>query len=78
VVWPSRANATGQLLGFLVYDAVLIGPFLTRFPNVEPEYRLSLIIYTVVIVYSGVLAAFYLASNLLTMARPMREMAWRR
>jgi hypothetical protein len=76
VVWPSRANATGQLLGFLVYDAVLIGPFLGRFPDVEPEYRLSLILYTVVIVYSGVLAAFYLASNLLTVAKPLREVAW--
>ena len=57
---PSRANAIGQMLGFLVYDLVLIGPFILRYATVEPEYRVSLIVYTILIVYSGVLAAFYL------------------
>ncbi len=73
VIWPSRANATGQLLGFLVYDLILIGPFLSRFADVEPEYRVSLVVYTLVIVYSGALAAFYLATNLLALARQATE-----
>ena len=73
VIWPSRANATGQLLGFLVYDLILIGPFIARVSDAEPEYRLSLIIYTIVIVYSGALAAFYLASNLLAVARQSKK-----
>lgn len=57
---PSWANAAGQLVGFLAYDLVLIGPFLQRLPTVAPEQRLSLWIYTAVVVFSGVLACFYL------------------
>jgi hypothetical protein len=78
VIWPSRANAIGQMLGFLVYDLVLIGPFIWRYATVEPEYRVSLIVYTILIVYSGVLAAFYLATNLLATANPFRELSFRR
>ena len=57
---PGWANAAGQLLGFLAYDAVLIVPFLNRLPVVSPEHRLGLIIYTIVVLYSGLLAAYYL------------------
>jgi hypothetical protein len=57
---PSWLNAAGQLAGFLAYDLVLIGPFLKRLPTVAPEHRAGLIIYTAVVVYSGLLAVYYL------------------
>jgi len=53
-------EARGQLLGFLAYDLVLIGLFLALFPSVAPGHLLSLIIYVLVIVYSGGLAVYYL------------------
>ncbi len=60
LLWPGWANAAGQLLGFLAYDLVLIGPFLAHFGAVAPEHRTSLIVYVAVLVYSGALAIFYL------------------
>jgi hypothetical protein len=57
---PLWENAVGPLLGFLAYDLVLIAPFLARFADVEPQYRTSLMIYTLVVVYSGLLATYYL------------------
>lgn len=57
---PSWFNSAGQLAGFLAYDLVLIIPFLTRLPTVTPQFQTGLIIYTAVVVYSGVLAVFYL------------------
>lgn len=60
---PSWANAGGQLSGFLAYDLVLIVPFLTRLPTITPEFRMGLIIYTIVVVYSGLLAIYYLFIN---------------
>ncbi len=57
---PRWGNAVGQLLGFLAYDAILILPFIGHFSTVLPEQRLSLIIYTGVLVYSGALAGYYL------------------
>jgi len=53
-------NAAGQLAGFLAYDLVLIVPFLERLPTIAPEFRIGLIIYIVVVVYSGLLAVYYL------------------
>jgi hypothetical protein len=60
---PSWANAGGQLSGFLAYDLVLIVPFLRTLPNVAPEFRTGLIVYTIVVVYSGLLAIYYLFVN---------------
>lgn len=60
VVYPCWGNAKGQLLGFLAYDLVLIGPFLRHFSTVRPEMLLSLTLYTAVIVYSGLLAIYFL------------------
>lgn len=57
---PSWINTGGQLAGFLAYDVVLIGPFLTRLPTIAPDFRPNLIIYTVVVIYSGLLAIYYL------------------
>ena len=60
---PSWANAGGQLAGFLAYDLVLIGPLLSRLPTIAPEFRTALIIYLVVVIYSGLLASYYLFIN---------------
>jgi hypothetical protein len=57
---PLWATATGPLIAFLAYDAVLIGPFLAHFAAVRPEHRLSLIAYVAVLLYSGALAATFL------------------
>ncbi len=46
--------------GFLAYDLVLIVPFLKHFATVNAAHRPSLVVYTAVLVYSGVLAAYYL------------------
>ena len=60
LVRPSWINATGQLLGFLAYDLVLIGPFVSRLSTVSAEHRQGLILYTAVLVYSGMLAIWLL------------------
>ena len=60
LVRPSWLNSAGQLAGFLAYDLVLIGPFLMRLPTVATEQRLGLIVYTIVLIYSGLLAVYYL------------------
>jgi hypothetical protein len=57
---PGWANTAGQLAGFLAYDVVLIVPFLQRLSTVPPEFQASQIVYTAVVVYSGLLAAYYL------------------
>jgi hypothetical protein len=59
-VQPRWPNATGQLVGFLAYDIVLIGPFVDRFDEVSGRHLLSLSIYIAVLVYSGALAFYYL------------------
>jgi len=60
---PWWHSARGQLIGFLAYDLVLIGPYLAHFDSVHPAHRLSLILYVAVLVYSGALAAYYLFVN---------------
>ncbi len=65
---PSWANSGGQLSGFLAYDIVLIVPFLRTLPNVAPEFRTGLILYTIVVVYSALLAIYYLFINRSTRA----------
>lgn len=60
---PKWHNALGQLLSFLVYDLVLMVPFIGLFSTVKPEHYISLIIYTVVLVFSGGLAVYYLFIN---------------
>jgi hypothetical protein len=60
---PRLSNAIGQLLSFLAYDLALIGPFMQLFGSVEPAFRLNLIVYVVVLIFSGLLAAYYLFIN---------------
>ncbi len=70
---PFWSNAIGQLLGFLVYDLVLIVPWIALLPKATGGHRISLIIYIAVLVWSGVLAIWYLfvhPSTRLLVARP--------
>jgi hypothetical protein len=60
VLRPRWENAAGQLMGFLAYDIVLILPFVNHFSDVAPQHLTSLIIYTIVVVYSALLAIYYL------------------
>jgi hypothetical protein len=60
---PGWYNAAGQLVGFLAYDVVLIWPFLTQFPTISDQARPSLIIYTLVVSLSALMAIFYLFIN---------------
>jgi hypothetical protein len=53
-------NACGQLWAFLAYDLVLIVPYLLHFAHVHPEQLPSLLINTLVLVYSAALAIYYL------------------
>jgi hypothetical protein len=53
-------RAGGQLWAFLAYDLVLIVPYLLHFALVRPELMPSLIINTLVLVYSASLAIYYL------------------
>jgi hypothetical protein len=57
---PSWVNSAGQLAGFLAYDVVLIVPFLTRLSTVSDQNRFGLYVYTGVVIYSGLLAIYYL------------------
>lgn len=63
VLVPKWSNAVGQLLGFLIYDLILIVPFVQHFDVVRDDHRTSLITYTVVLVCSGLLAIYYLFIN---------------
>jgi hypothetical protein len=60
VLRPGWLNSVGQLIGFLAYDLVLIVPFLTRLATTPPERMPGLIVYTVVVLYSGIIAIIYL------------------
>lgn len=66
LLFPSWHNAKGQLLSFLAYDLVLIGPFLALFGTIKPQFELSLIIYVAVLVYSGAVAIYYSFFNFQT------------
>lgn len=60
---PVWGNGGGQLSGFLVYDLVLLVPFLLHFQTVKPALTINLIIYILVLVGSGALAFYYLFIN---------------
>jgi hypothetical protein len=51
------------LLGFLVYDLVLIVPFAAQFFSKEPFRVPNLLYYIAVLVFSGGLALYYLLIN---------------
>ena len=49
LIRPLWANGRGQLMGFLAYDLVLIGPFLRHFGKVDPALWINLVVYTTVL-----------------------------
>jgi len=57
---PRWGNAFGQLLSFLAYDLVLIVPFVLLLNTVKPGHMINLVVYILVMIYSGGLAAYYL------------------
>jgi hypothetical protein len=60
---PRWVGASAQLWSFLAYDLVLLAPFFSRFPIIAPEYRNSLIVYTLVLLYSAILAIYFFLIN---------------
>lgn len=60
LLYPRLSNAIGQLLSFLAYDLVLIGPFIGLFPTVDPAFRLNLIVYFAVLIFSAAVSVYYL------------------
>lgn len=60
LLFPVWANAKAPLWSFLIYDLVLIGPFLMHFAKVKPEHRSSLVVYTIVLVFSALVSIYYL------------------
>lgn len=60
---PIWNNARGQLLSFLAYDLVLIGPFCALFQTVKPEFLLNLAVYIAVLVFSAAIAVYFLFFN---------------
>jgi peptidoglycan/LPS O-acetylase OafA/YrhL len=52
-------NAAGQLLAFLTYDLVLVIPFLQAYRGVSPDFWLAHVIYTMVVIVSGVFAFYW-------------------
>jgi hypothetical protein len=57
---PMWSFVAAPLLGFLVYDLILIVPLIDHLSDVLDEQRTSLFIYVAVLVYSGLLAAWFL------------------
>jgi hypothetical protein len=66
-LWGERDMGAVALLGFLVYDLVLLPPFLLHFAKVAPAHMPSLIVYVAVLIYSLGLSAWFLVSR---MTRP--------
>jgi hypothetical protein len=64
ILRPYWQFSRAQLWSFLAYDAVLLYPFLSRiangFTNVAPEFRSSLIVYTIVLIFSALVSIYYL------------------
>jgi hypothetical protein len=72
---PSLMNATGQMISFLVYDLLLIPPFLWHLPNVAEGYGISLVVYLTVLVVSAAFCAYYLFLDPRTRLVPIRNRA---
>lgn len=51
------------LLGFLVYDVILLGPLIEHVDDVAPEQRTRLIVYVAVLAYSAALGVYFLLVN---------------
>ena len=56
----ARGAAIVAMTGFLVYDLLLLPPFIGHFGRVAPDHWQSLVLYTGVLVYSALLALWFL------------------
>ncbi|MGE0315950.1 MAG: hypothetical protein AB7P21_30410 [Lautropia sp.] len=72
---PGSDNAPGQLIGFLVYDLALLPPWIAHWAKATGGFRISLIIYLVVLIWSGLLAVAYLGWRVRSSARGRRSVA---
>jgi len=52
-----------QLLSFLAYDALLIIPLLRHLSNVQPGSQVNLIVYLIIVLFSAVVAIYFLFIN---------------
>jgi hypothetical protein len=57
---PTLPFARAQLWSFLAYDLVLIIPLVQHLDRVSPEFRINLVIYIAILLYSGLLATYFL------------------
>ncbi len=57
---PSWLNSTGQLLSFLIYDLLMIPPYVMSWSLVYPEDRTSLFVYLAALLASAVFCAYFL------------------
>jgi hypothetical protein len=57
---PRWHASCGQLWSFLAYDLVLIVAYLSHFATVRPAQLPSLIVNTIILLYSAALALYYL------------------
>jgi hypothetical protein len=57
---PYWAHTRGQLLGFLVYDLVLIGPLAAQFATLRPEHLLGQMVALGILLLSGAVSVYYL------------------
>ena len=60
---PSWGNAHGQLMGFLAYALVLLGPFILHLRTVPDNLRMQLIVYLGVLTFGMLSAVFFLFIN---------------
>lgn len=61
VLRPQWGRAKAQLWSFLAYDVVLIGPLVEHYiDGVAEELRTNVVVYLAVLVYSAILAMYYL------------------
>jgi hypothetical protein len=57
---PSRLNTTGQLLSFLVYDLLMLPPYLHYWKVVEPRFTPGLLVYLGVLLGSAAFCLYAL------------------
>ncbi len=62
--WRGRLiDAKVSMVGFFLYDVILIGPLLGRFGSAPPEQMPSLYFYVFVLVFSGAIAVWLFARD---------------
>lgn len=60
---PSLANTRPQLLGFLVYDVILIPPYLRLWTTATGGFRVSLALFLAVLISSALLAVWFFVTR---------------